>query len=123
MSEVDSIKNTEELREQEESFDETNVDNQSTENEADGSEDPELEAIKARVRDMEEEAEKLRAMNDEVEKQMSTTGKSMWLYFRPFANAGWPSFPSFLCPFSTRRIVSRRENGSGWSIDLCWKCT
>lgn len=74
MSDVDSLKNNEVLHEQEESFDDTNVDNQSTENEADGSEDPELEAIKARVRDMEEEAEKLRAMNDEVEKQMSTTG-------------------------------------------------
>lgn len=36
----------------------------------------ELEAIKARVRDMEEEAEKLRQMQEEVEKQMnsSTTG-------------------------------------------------
>lgn len=34
-------------------------------------EDPELEAIKARVREMEEEAEKLKQMQDEVEKQMS----------------------------------------------------
>ncbi|CAN0066466.1 polyadenylate-binding protein 2 isoform X2 [Petromyzon marinus] len=34
-------------------------------------EDPELEAIKARVREMEEEAEKLKAMQNEVEKQMN----------------------------------------------------
>lgn len=33
--------------------------------------DPELEAIKARVREMEEEAEKLKQMQSEVEKQMS----------------------------------------------------
>ncbi|KAK7464007.1 hypothetical protein BaRGS_00038005 [Batillaria attramentaria] len=34
-------------------------------------EDPELEAIKARVREMEEEAEKLKEMQSEVEKQMN----------------------------------------------------
>uniref|UniRef100_A0A8C4NHW5 Poly(A) binding protein, nuclear 1 n=1 Tax=Eptatretus burgeri TaxID=7764 RepID=A0A8C4NHW5_EPTBU len=34
-------------------------------------EDPELEAIKARVREMEEEAEKLKEMQNEVEKQMN----------------------------------------------------
>jgi len=37
----------------------------------DNAEDPELEAIKARVREMEEEAEKLKQMQDEVEKQIS----------------------------------------------------
>jgi len=37
-----------------------------------GIEDPELEAIKARVREMEEEAEKIKAMHSEVEKQMMT---------------------------------------------------
>lgn len=36
-----------------------------------GLDDPELEAIKARVREMEEEAEKLKQMQSEVEKQMS----------------------------------------------------
>jgi polyadenylate-binding protein 2 len=36
-------------------------------------EDPELEAIKARVREMEEEAEKIRQMQNEVEKQMNRT--------------------------------------------------
>ncbi|XP_071959306.1 polyadenylate-binding protein 2-B-like [Antedon mediterranea] len=36
-------------------------------------EDAELEAIKARVREMEEEAEKLKEMQNEVEKQMSMT--------------------------------------------------
>lgn len=36
-----------------------------------GLDDPELEAIKARVREMEEEAEKLKQMQNEVEKQMS----------------------------------------------------
>ncbi|KAL5021184.1 hypothetical protein ScPMuIL_000339 [Solemya velum] len=36
-------------------------------------EDPELEAIKARVKEMEEEAEKLKEMQSEVEKQMNMT--------------------------------------------------
>ncbi|GAB1603308.1 polyadenylate-binding protein 2-like isoform X1 [Argonauta hians] len=36
-------------------------------------EDPELEAIKARVREMEEEAEKLKELQSEVEKQMNIT--------------------------------------------------
>lgn len=36
-------------------------------------EDPELEAIKARVRAMEEEAEKIKIMQSEVDKQMSVT--------------------------------------------------
>ncbi|KAK0046421.1 polyadenylate-binding protein 2-B [Biomphalaria pfeifferi] len=36
-----------------------------------GLEDPELEAIKARVREMEEEAEKLKEMQTEVDKQMN----------------------------------------------------
>jgi len=35
-------------------------------------EDPELEAIKARVREMEEEAEKLKMLQSEVEKQISS---------------------------------------------------
>ncbi|XP_074599115.1 polyadenylate-binding protein 2-B-like isoform X2 [Brevipalpus obovatus] len=35
------------------------------------SDDPELEAIRARVKEMEEEAEKLKQMQDEVEKQIS----------------------------------------------------
>lgn len=40
--------------------------------------DPELEAIKARVKEMEEEAEKIKQMQTEVDKQMagSTTGLS-----------------------------------------------
>lgn len=33
--------------------------------------DPELEAIKARVREMEEEAEKLKQLQNEVDKQMN----------------------------------------------------
>ncbi|RWS11709.1 polyadenylate-binding protein 2-B-like protein [Dinothrombium tinctorium] len=37
----------------------------------DNTDDPELEAIKARVREMEEEAEKLKQMQDEVEKQLN----------------------------------------------------
>lgn len=119
----------------EESFDDTNVDNQSTENEAEGSEDPELEAIKARVRDMEEEAEKLRAMNDEVEKQMSTTGKEFLFYsivsvssslHRSIIHLFHYSFfhlntvSSVI--FSTRRPFIRRENGSRCSINLRGKC-
>lgn len=44
-----------------------------------GDNDPELEAIKARVREMEEEAEKLKQLQNEVDKQMnmgSPTGLS-----------------------------------------------
>lgn len=36
-----------------------------------GADDPELEAIKARVREMEEEAEKLKQLQTEVDKQMN----------------------------------------------------
>lgn len=36
-----------------------------------GGDDPELEAIKARVREMEEEAEKLKQLQNEVDKQMN----------------------------------------------------
>ena len=36
----------------------------------------EIEAIKARVKEMEEEAEKLKEMQGEVEKQMMTSAKS-----------------------------------------------
>jgi polyadenylate-binding protein 2 len=42
-----------------------------------GSEDQELEAIRARVREMEEEAEKIRAMQSEVEKQMNLSSSSI----------------------------------------------
>lgn len=38
---------------------------------AGGADDPELEAIKARVKEMEEEAEKLKQLQSEVDKQMS----------------------------------------------------
>jgi len=38
--------------------------------------DPELEAIKARVREMEEEAQKLKEMQSEVERQMNISGGS-----------------------------------------------
>ncbi len=39
-----------------------------------GGDDPELEAIKARMREMEEEAEKLKQMQSEVDKQMTSPG-------------------------------------------------
>ncbi|XP_064610618.1 polyadenylate-binding protein 2-like [Liolophura sinensis] len=42
-----------------------------------GVEDPELEAIKARVREMEEEAEKLKEMQSEVEKQMNMSSPTL----------------------------------------------
>lgn len=38
---------------------------------AEGGEDPELAAIKARMREMEEEAEKLKQLQTEVDKQLS----------------------------------------------------
>jgi len=42
-----------------------------------GNEDQELEAIRARVREMEDEAEKIRAMQSEVEKQMNLSSSSI----------------------------------------------
>ncbi|XP_049817286.1 polyadenylate-binding protein 2 isoform X2 [Aethina tumida] len=42
-----------------------------TDNDGTGNDDPELEAIKARVREMEEEAEKLKQLQNEVDKQMN----------------------------------------------------
>jgi len=53
-----------------ESFDVSNADD-TTED------DPELEAIKARVKEMEEEAEKLKEMQSEVEKQMNLSSSSI----------------------------------------------
>ncbi|XP_019764400.1 polyadenylate-binding protein 2 isoform X2 [Dendroctonus ponderosae] len=56
------------------SFDETNgAHDESLLNDADMDvkDDPELEAIKARVREMEEEAEKLKQLQSEVDKQMN----------------------------------------------------
>jgi len=52
-------------------------------------EDPELEAIKARVREMEEEAERLRQMQSEVEKHMNLAGPTS-----PTQAAGAPGFPT-----------------------------
>lgn len=52
--------------------------------EAAGIEVPDLAAIKARVREMEEEAEKLKQMQTEVDKQMnmgSPPGLSQYKYF------------------------------------------
>lgn len=58
------------------SFDETNgMHDENVLNDTDGdgvpADDPELEAIKARVREMEEEAEKLKQLQNEVDKQMN----------------------------------------------------
>ena len=52
--------------------------------EAAGGEVPDLAAIKARVREMEEEAEKLKQMQTEVDKQMSMgspPGLSKYLFY------------------------------------------
>ncbi|XP_078608857.1 polyadenylate-binding protein 2-like isoform X4 [Branchiostoma floridae x Branchiostoma japonicum] len=53
-------------------------------------EDPELEAIKQRVREMEEEAEKLKEMQNEVERQMNLSPTAQ----RPGATAGAVGAPS-----------------------------
>lgn len=59
------------------SFDETTngMHDEALLNDTDGdgapADDPELEAIKARVREMEEEAEKLKQLQSEVDKQMN----------------------------------------------------
>jgi len=58
-----------------ESFDESNID--ATSHTEDDHDDPELEAIKARVKEMEEEAEKLKLMQSEVEKQMNLSSNSV----------------------------------------------
>lgn len=70
------------------SFDETNgMHDETVLNDTDGdgvpADDPELEAIKARVREMEEEAEKLKQLQNEVDKQMnmgSPPGLSKYSY-------------------------------------------
>lgn len=49
-----------------------------------GVEDPELEAIKARVREMEEEAEKLKEMQTEVDKQMNMSSPTAAPAASPF---------------------------------------
>jgi polyadenylate-binding protein 2 len=49
-----------------------------------GVEDPELEAIKARVREMEEEAEKLKEMQTEVDKQMNMSSPTAASTASPF---------------------------------------
>uniref|UniRef100_A0A0B7AUQ2 RRM domain-containing protein n=1 Tax=Arion vulgaris TaxID=1028688 RepID=A0A0B7AUQ2_9EUPU len=49
-----------------------------------GVEDPELEAIKARVREMEEEAEKLKEMQTEVDKQMNMSSPTSAATASPF---------------------------------------
>lgn len=56
------------------SFDETNGAHEESllnDTDMDVKDDPELEAIKARVREMEEEAEKLKQLQSEVDKQMN----------------------------------------------------
>ncbi|XP_076449720.1 polyadenylate-binding protein 2-like [Babylonia areolata] len=50
----------------------------------DNGDDPELEAIKARVREMEEEAEKLKEMQTEVEKQMNLSSPKAATTATPF---------------------------------------
>lgn len=56
------------------SFDDRSLEDNGLDN---GLDDPELEAIKARVREMEEEAEKIKAMQSEVEKQMNLSAPSI----------------------------------------------
>lgn len=62
----------------------------------------ELEAIKARVREMEEEAEKLKELQNEVEKQMNLSpppgASSFVLFFPPPRQT--PSFPPHLSTFA-----------------------
>lgn len=57
-------------------------------------EDPELEAIKARVREMEEEAERLRQMQSEVEKQMMLGTGAPTSPTGAAPPAGAPGFPT-----------------------------
>lgn len=74
MAETEEIRLIDEEPELDESNGMTDLDNTLL-NETDGdgitTDDPELEAIKARVREMEEEAEKLKQLQSEVDKQMN----------------------------------------------------
>lgn len=67
----------------------------------------ELEAIKARVREMEEEAEKLKELQNEVEKQMNLSPPPgafcVWMYvagascLSPGGQLSYPSFSYRIC--------------------------
>lgn len=67
----------------------------------------ELEAIKARVREMEEEAEKLKELQNEVEKQMNLSpppgASSFVLFFSP-SKADAFIFPP-ICPHLPSRLI------------------
>lgn len=72
----------------------------------------ELEAIKARVREMEEEAEKLKELQNEVEKQMNLSpppGASSFFHLPRQT----PSFPPHLSTFafSSRSAVTLSSEG------------
>ncbi|XP_050306046.1 polyadenylate-binding protein 2 isoform X2 [Anthonomus grandis grandis] len=76
MAENDEVDASNAMNSDLENFDETNgIHEENLLNDADGdggaADDPELEAIKARVREMEEEAEKLKQLQSEVDKQMN----------------------------------------------------
>ncbi|XP_066289313.1 polyadenylate-binding protein 2-B-like isoform X2 [Branchiostoma lanceolatum] len=72
-------------------------------------EDPELEAIKQRVREMEEEAEKLKEMQNEVERQMNLSPTAQ----RPGATAGAVGVPSPTLAFPT---VEEKMEADGRSV-------
>lgn len=74
----------------------------------------ELEAIKARVREMEEEAEKLKELQNEVEKQMNLSpppgASSFFLFFSPpRQTSSFPHLSTFA--FSSRSAVTLSSEG------------
>jgi len=69
-------------------------------------EDPELEAIKARVREMEEEAEKLKMLQSEVEKQINSPQGVSKSYNSPVITM-LNSESYFSCSQSTEHVYRR----------------
>lgn len=78
----------------------------------------ELEAIKARVREMEEEAEKLKELQNEVEKQMNLSpppGECVCVCLREWEKTSrWTLL--------TNRTVLKQEHGNNW-VTLNFSCS
>ena len=70
-----------------------------------------MEAIKARVREMEEEAEQLKKMQSEVEKQMNLSSSSVSKCSRKTNNA---LFESFLNPYCHKIALIEFLNEKWW---------
>lgn len=72
----------------------------------------ELEAIKARVREMEEEAEKLKELQNEVEKQMNLSPPPGVFGYLGFCEVKTflPIFPHFLFPSLSNYTIKKEHH-------------